>query len=89
MYFSPFCLHLCFKEVAELLQALLEKHPQEITYIARDNDVFHQADEVDVVVWVATGRLVLLYLPTYNPELNPIEMLWRHFGERSLTANSF
>lgn len=25
------------------------------------------------------GRLVLLYLPTYSPWLNPIEMLWRHF----------
>jgi len=22
---------------------------------------------------------VLLYLPTYSPWLNPIEMLWRHF----------
>ena len=23
--------------------------------------------------------MVLLYLPTYSPWLNPIEMLWRHF----------
>jgi len=28
---------------------------------------------------VAAGRLNLLYLPTYSPWLNPIEMLWRHF----------
>ena len=27
----------------------------------------------------AAGRLVLLYLPTYSPGLNPIEMLWRQF----------
>lgn len=27
----------------------------------------------------AAGRLVLLYLPTYSPWLNPIEMLWRHY----------
>ena len=27
----------------------------------------------------AAGRLVLMYLPTYSPWLNPIEMLWRHF----------
>jgi transposase len=32
-----------------------------------------------VVVRGAAGRLVLLYLPTYSPWLNPIEMLWRHF----------
>jgi len=31
------------------------------------------------VVRAAAGRLVLLYLPTYSPWLNPIEMLWRHF----------
>jgi transposase len=27
----------------------------------------------------AAGRLVLLYLPTYSPWLNAIEMLWRHY----------
>jgi transposase len=41
-------------------------------------------DEVEAVVRGAAGRLVLLYLPTYSPWLNPIEMLWRHF-RRELT----
>ena len=27
----------------------------------------------------AAGRLVLLYLPTYSPWLNPIGMPWRQF----------
>ena len=67
------------KEVAELLDALLEKHPQETIYIAWDNASTHQDDEVEAVVRGAAGRLVLLYLPTYSPWLNPIEMLWRHF----------
>jgi transposase len=31
------------------------------------------------VLRAAAGRLVLLYLPTYSPWLNPIEMLWRQF----------
>ena len=31
------------------------------------------------MVRAACGRLILLYLPTYAPWLNPIEMLWRHF----------
>ncbi|GAB4147218.1 MAG: hypothetical protein Fur0021_05820 [Candidatus Promineifilaceae bacterium] len=34
---------------------------------------------MEAVVRSATGRLVLMYLPTYSPWLNPIEMLWRHF----------
>lgn len=67
------------KEVAELLQALLDKHPKETIYVAWDNAITHQDDEVEAVVRGAAGRLILLYLPTYSPWLNPIEMLWRHF----------
>lgn len=67
------------KEIAELLQALVDNHPTETIYVAWDNVNTHQDDEVDAVVRGAAGRLVLLYLPTYSPWLNPIEMLWRHF----------
>ena len=67
------------KEVAELLEALLEKHPQETIYVAWDNASTHQDEEIESVVRGAAGRLILLYLPTYSPWLNPIEMLWRHF----------
>jgi transposase len=47
--------------------------PGEVFYYA------HEDDEVEAVVRGAAGRLVLLYLPTYSPWLNPTEMLWRHF----------
>ena len=67
------------REIAELLAALVAKHPHQTVYIAWDNMVTHQDDEVEAVVRAAAGRLVLLYLPTYSPWLNPIEMLWRHF----------
>ncbi len=67
------------QEVAELLQALLDKHPTGTVFVAWDNFTAHQEDEVEEVVRSAAGRLVLLYLPTYSPWLNPIEMLWRHF----------
>jgi putative transposase len=67
------------REIAELLQALLDKHPTETIYVAWDNATTHADDEVEAVVRAAAVRLVLLYLPTYSPWLNPIEMLWRHF----------
>lgn len=67
------------REVAELLQALVDKHPTGIIYVVWDNADTHQDDDVEAVVRAAAGRLVLLYLPTYSPWLNPIEMLWRHF----------
>ena len=66
-------------EVAELLEALLAKHPTGTIHVAWDNADTHTDDEVEAVVRAAAGRLVLLYLPTYSSWLNPIEMLWRHF----------
>jgi len=66
-------------EIAEFLELLLEKHPQETIYVAWDNANTHEDDEVEAVVRGAAGRLILMYLPTYSPWLNPIEMLWRHF----------
>jgi len=74
-----FQLHKRRKEIAQLLEALLEKHPTGTIYVAWDNATTHEDDEVEEVVRGAAGRLVLLYLPTYSPWLNPIEMLWRHF----------
>ncbi|HYO88455.1 MAG TPA: transposase [Candidatus Limnocylindrales bacterium] len=65
------------QDVAELLQAILDKYPCETVYVAWDNSSKHEDNEVEAVVRGAAGRLVLLYLPTYRPWLNPIEMLWR------------
>jgi len=67
------------REIVELLEALLNKHPGETVYVAWDNATTHFDEEVEAVVRGAAGCLVLLYLPTYSPWLNPIEMLWRHF----------
>jgi transposase len=65
------------QEIAELVDALLDKHPTGTIYVAWDTAGTHEDDEVERVVRAAAGRLVLLYLPTYSPWLNPIEMLWR------------
>jgi putative transposase len=67
------------REVATLLEALVAKHPTGTIHVAWDNADTHQDDEVEAVVRAAAGRLVLLYLPTYSPWLNPLEMVWRHF----------
>lgn len=74
-----FRLHKRRREIAELLQALLDRHPTGTIYVAWDNASMHEDEEIEDVVRAAAGRLVLLYLPTYSPWLNPIEMLWRHF----------
>lgn len=72
-------------EVAALLEALLAKHPTETIYVAWDNASTHEDGEVDDLLRAAGGQLVLLYLPTYSPWLNPIEMLWRQL-RREITS---
>jgi transposase len=67
------------REVAALLQALVDKHLTGTIYVAWENVGTHFDAEVEAVVRGAAGRIVLLYLPTYSPWLNPIALLWRHF----------
>jgi hypothetical protein len=67
------------REVAELLQALVDKHPTGTIYVTWDHADTHADHEIEAVVRAAAGRLVRLYLPTDSPWLNPMEMLWRHF----------
>ncbi len=67
------------REVAELLEALLTRHPRGTVYVAWDNASPREDDEVEAVLRGAAGRLVLLYPPTYSPWLNPAEMRWRHY----------
>jgi putative transposase len=45
------------REIAELLEALLDKHPNEIIYVTWDNASTHQDDEVEAVVRGAAGQL--------------------------------
>ena len=56
----PFRRHKRRTEIAELLQALIEKHPAETVYVAWDNATTHEDDEVEAVVRGAVGRLVRL-----------------------------
>jgi putative transposase len=67
------------QEIAEWLQALLEKHHAATVDVAWDNATTHADVDIEAVGRGAAGRLVWRYLPTYSPWLNPIEMLWRHF----------
>jgi hypothetical protein len=74
--------------------SLVGRHPTGTIYVAWDNADTHFDDEVEAVVCTAAGRLVLLYLPTDSPWLNPLEGLWRQFrrevthGERFVSLDA-
>ena len=65
--------HTRHREVAELWQVLVDKHPTGTIDVTWDNADPHADDEIEAVVRAAAGRLVRLYLPTDSPGLNPIE----------------
>lgn len=67
------------REVAERLQALVAQYPTGTISVAWDHADTHADGEIEAIVRAAAGRVVLLYLPTYSPWLNPIAMLWRQF----------
>jgi hypothetical protein len=67
------------REVAALLQALVDKHPPGPISVTWDHADTHADEEVAARARAAAGRLVLLYLPTYRPWLNPLERRWRPF----------
>jgi hypothetical protein len=82
-----FRLHKRRPEIAAVLQALVNKHPTGPIYIAWDNARMQEDEEIEAVVRAAAGRLVLLYLPTDSPWLNPIEMVWRQFRRAAPLRN--
>src|SRR5262245_44416192 len=65
------------REVAERLQAVVDRHPTGTIDIAWENAATHGEDAVAAVVRAAAGRLGRLDLPTDSPWLNPIERRWR------------
>ncbi len=68
----------------QLLNLLDRKYcyAKEIVVIL-DNAKYHYSQEVKDVI-EASSRLRLVYLPTYSPELNLIERLWRFFKKNVL-----
>lgn len=66
-------------EVEAFLQRLAEQSdPERITLVVLDNARIHHAigqDKLDE--WICRYQFCLCFLPTYSPELNLIEILWK------------
>ena len=80
----------CWKEYRHLFPHI----PSQSRFNRRRRNLMQAANLIrqvilrNMAVRAAAGRLVLLYLPTYSPWLNPIEMLWRHFRREVTIAKS-
>jgi transposase len=57
-------------------------------YLILDNARWHRSQDLKECFEANRDRLVLIFLPAYSPELNPIERVWR-VTRRQVTHNRY
>jgi len=76
------------QEVQAHLQLLLESDPDVFWFVVLDNASAHTTPALDQFLQDNRHRLELVFLPTYSPNLNLIEKLWK-FMRGQVTNNQF
>lgn len=76
------------QEVAAHIQLLIDQDPDAFWFVVSDNASAHTTPKLEAFRQKNTGRLELVFLPTYSPNLNLIERLWR-FMRGQMTRNHF
>jgi transposase len=67
-----------------LLTKLLEKQKTGTIYALMDNASYNHSKELKQFLKKHRDRIIVYYLPTYSPNLNPIERLWLFFQKKML-----
>ena len=75
------------KSFLMFLKQLMSRSSKKIIMVL-DNYSIHKTQAVRDFIKEHADRLKLVFLPTYSPWLNPIELFWRHLKKRVL-ANRF
>jgi len=71
----------------EFIRYLLRSTQGKI-YLVLDNARWHRAKDLKTFFKAKRKRLILIFLPPYSPELNPIERVWRVI-RRKVTHNRY
>lgn len=70
-----------------LFSALEARNPDAPNiFVILDNASYYKSKDLDA--WLATSRVILIYLPPYSPNLNLAERLWKYF-RRKVMANIY
>jgi transposase len=63
--------------ICEFLKRLMHDYDQKV-FLIWDGHPTHRAKKVKQCIESFDGRLEIFVLPSYSPDLNPIEQLWNH-----------
>ena len=85
---SRSCKRVNGSSMCDLLRAVRRKHPKEKNlYMVLDNAGYNRSYKVrDLGKELGIG---IIYLPSYSPNLNPIERLWKFMKKKVMTNTYF
>jgi len=65
------------ERIKDFLKYLLRMNPSKNVIVILDNAKSHTAKAIENFALMKRNRLHLIYLPTYSPQLNPQENMWK------------
>ncbi len=77
-----------FRSVLSQVLELAEGRKRRKVYVIIDNYRIHFAKPVLALLAAHSDQIELVTLPTYSPQLNPVERFWKHL-RRQVTHNTF
>ena len=63
------------ENVCEFLEKIVKQNPEKRIMLVLDNSRSHHADKT--IRKARKLKIILVFLPPYSPDLNPVEFLWK------------
>ena len=77
----PYCNTACMNI---FLRRLSEQYPDNVILLCCDSAAWHKS-----IGLIVPNNIVLLYIPPYTPEMNPIEQIWKEIRKRGFYNEVF
>ena len=78
---------ICAEDHIDFLKQIMRQHPHRKIIVVEDNATPHIAKAVKYFVRDNKSKIAVYYLPTYSPDLNPDEKVWRYLKYVKLKAH--
>ena len=75
------------KTFIDFLKQIIKNHKQRKIIVVADNSPSHTAKAVEKFIEENKNKIAIYYLPTYSPDLNPDEEVWKYLKHVKLKAH--